>query len=228
MAEYSVGIATRNKIYAVSKRLFYERGVRATSYAQISEAADVNRGLIPYYFKSKANIAIAACIDFTDSIDRAMVEWWGADGFTLPERNIIFETIQFELLNRDPHVLRFYDEVMNDPECHDAMLKIQETVMNEIAAGSHVSVTPEQLRSITCMVNGTEAELVSALRSGYLQEPMEDFVRRDILCCYFLLGSDTEQANRWCDEGFAKARAVVPSCSEDFVVTLAPREGAEG
>ena len=53
MGEYAVGVATRTRIYRVCKGLFYEKGIKATSYNDICEAADINRGLIPYYFKSK-------------------------------------------------------------------------------------------------------------------------------------------------------------------------------
>lgn len=220
MAEYSVGIATRNRIYNVAKRLFYEQGFRATSYAQISEAAEVNRGLIPYYFKGKANIAIAVYHDLIAEIDRAMADYWGEDGYSLPERGVIFEVLQFKLLTENPNVLRFYNEVMSSPECHDATLKVQAELMNELAGISHRSVTASQLRSITCMLNGTETELVSALYTGYLDEPLEDYVRRDILCCYFLLGSDLDQVNAWCDAGFAKARDVMPVCDADFKLAL--------
>lgn len=218
MAEYSVGVATRSKIYKAAKALFYQQGVHETSYAHICAAAEVNKGLIPYYFKSKMNIACMVYRDFIAAIDNALVERWGEGSLSAPERNIIFELLMFRLLRANKNVLRFYSQVMSDPECHATTLASQEEVMNELAQGSHVSVDESELRSIICMVNGTEGELVMALCDGYLTESTEDFVRRDILACYFLLGSNIDLARQWCDEGFTKAEGLELSCNEDFEI----------
>lgn len=218
MAEYSVGVATKSKIYAVAKRLFYRYGPHETSYSQICGEADVNKGLIPYYFKSKMNIAVLVYRDFVDAIDAALLEHWGDGGLTPPEHNIIFEILMFRLLRDDSDVLRFYSQVMNDPECHETTLEMQKQVVNELASGSNVSVDGDALRSIICMLNGVEAELVLALEKGFITESIEELVRRDILTCYFLLGSSIEQARAWIDEGFEKSRGLTLSCSEDFEI----------
>lgn len=218
MAEYSVGVATKSKIYAVAKRLFLRYGPHETSYSQICGEAGVNKGLIPYYFKSKMNIAILVYRDFVASIDGALLEYWGEGALTSPERNIIFELLMFRLLRDDPDVLRFYSQVMNDPECHEATIGMQKQVMEEMASGSNVSIDGDALRSIICMLNGVEAELVLALEKGFITEPIEELVRRDILTCYFLLGSSIDQVRAWIDEGFEKARGLTLSCSEDFEI----------
>lgn len=48
----------RGKILRSACRLFMEQGFRKTSVRQIAEDAGVSLGLIPYYFKSKDNLAI--------------------------------------------------------------------------------------------------------------------------------------------------------------------------
>lgn len=50
---YQTGNATKNKILAQSKLLFHQKGYAATTYTDISAAANVNRALIPYHFQSK-------------------------------------------------------------------------------------------------------------------------------------------------------------------------------
>lgn len=50
---YPAGNATKNKILAQSKLLFQQKGYSATTYSDISSAANVNRALIPYHFQSK-------------------------------------------------------------------------------------------------------------------------------------------------------------------------------
>ena len=101
MGEYAVGVATRTRIYRVCKELFYRKGIKATSYNDICEAAEVNRGLIPYYFKSKNNIAIEVLGDFVDSMEAAVNAWWSPDDMVQPERNIKIELLMFRLLSED-------------------------------------------------------------------------------------------------------------------------------
>ena len=123
MGEYAVGVATRTRIYRVCKGLFYEQGIKATSYNDICEAADINRGLIQYYFESKNNIAIEVLRDFVDSMEAAVNEWWGPDAMVQPERNIMIELLMFRLLAEDERACRFYSEIRADGAFHEARLK---------------------------------------------------------------------------------------------------------
>lgn len=56
---YPAGNATKNKILAQSKLLFQQKGYTATTYSDISSAANVNRALIPYHFQSKPTLGKA-------------------------------------------------------------------------------------------------------------------------------------------------------------------------
>lgn len=220
MGEYSVGIATRSKIYDVAKRLFYEQGVKATSYAQISREAEVNKGLIPYYFKTKPKLAMQVDREFLGGIDDAIWGHWGEDGLTDPEFHMIYELLMFRLLERDPQVLRFYSDVMGDPDCHDACLALQRETMGQIAMGSGIAVSDAALQTIVAMVNGTESELVHALQSAQLHESVEDFVRRDVLCCYFLLGADTAAVEEVFDRSLDLCEGLTLACGPDFSVSV--------
>lgn len=54
--KYETGIATRKLILEESKKLFLEKGFRATGYDDICNAAHVNRGSVYYHFKQKGII----------------------------------------------------------------------------------------------------------------------------------------------------------------------------
>lgn len=45
------------RIFTAARRLFLEKGFTATTTREIASAADVTLGLIPYYFKTKDNLA---------------------------------------------------------------------------------------------------------------------------------------------------------------------------
>ena len=58
MKEYSQkGLATRDRILSVSKRLFCEKGYRGTTYTDICGECKINPGTIFHHFKTKKNIA---------------------------------------------------------------------------------------------------------------------------------------------------------------------------
>ncbi len=56
MANYKPGEETKSRILKVSKELFYNNGLKNTTYNQISKKANVNIGTIVYHFGSIENI----------------------------------------------------------------------------------------------------------------------------------------------------------------------------
>lgn len=58
MKNYSNGLTTKEKIIEVSKELFYEKGYKSTTFAEICAQSQVNPGSIAYHFGTKRNIAL--------------------------------------------------------------------------------------------------------------------------------------------------------------------------
>lgn len=58
MGNYENGASTRRAIVDACKKLFYEKGYRETSYADICREAHVNRGTIYYHFPTKEAIQL--------------------------------------------------------------------------------------------------------------------------------------------------------------------------
>lgn len=221
MAAYSVGIATKARIFQTSKRLFYDQGVKETSFTQISKLTSVNRGVITYHFKNKANIVIEVYHDFITAIDKALDEQWGSDArYTKPVRNIVYEYLMFRLLRENRNVCRFYSEVLSSPECHEACTQMQLEVMGELEEGAGVTLPKESLRAIAVMLNGTESELVQAVYDGTLTESVEDFVHRDIRVCYFMLDVPMGEVEQWWQESMNLARGLTLTCDADFNVRV--------
>lgn len=220
MAEYSVGVATKGKIFETAKELFYEKGVEATSYTDISERAGVNRGLVSYHFKSKANIAREVFAGFVDSMEAAVEERWGDEDVTLSVCNVLVELFQFRLLSENPNALRFYSEIMSGLDYHEDMFEVQGEVVDKMLKGIGKTMAEDARRTITCMMSGTEMELVQAMRTGYLTESVESFVRRDLLWAYFLLGVDSSEVDAWCDEAYALAEGLTMECGPDFICRI--------
>ena len=71
---YQAGIATKQLILDVSRKLFAEKGYNNTTYTDISNAAGMNRGLIPYHFKNKQSLGNAVCRNIFDEAYNSVVE----------------------------------------------------------------------------------------------------------------------------------------------------------
>jgi AcrR family transcriptional regulator len=66
---------TRSRIVQAANRLFYRKGYNRTSFTDVVDAADVPRGNIYYYFKTKDDILHAA-IEYRLDVIRSMLEEW--------------------------------------------------------------------------------------------------------------------------------------------------------
>jgi AcrR family transcriptional regulator len=66
---------TRNRILQAANRLFYRKGFNRTSFTDVVDAADVPRGNIYYYFKTKEDILHAA-VEYRLEVIHAMLDEW--------------------------------------------------------------------------------------------------------------------------------------------------------
>lgn len=79
---YQAGLRTRQLILDVSKKLFYSKGYIKTTYTDISEAADMNRGLIPYHFKNKQTLGFSVCMDIINNTLQAVSDMLDTDSLS--------------------------------------------------------------------------------------------------------------------------------------------------
>jgi AcrR family transcriptional regulator len=94
---------TRQRIVEAANRLFYHKGYHQTSFSDVVEAANVPRGNIYYYFKTKDQILEAAIRYRLDRISQ-MLENWNGDYRTPIERLQRFVDI---LTNSADSITRF-------------------------------------------------------------------------------------------------------------------------
>lgn len=74
----SKGDQVRHLIVETANRLFYERGYNHTSFTDIVDATDVQRGNIYYYFKTKDDI-LRAVIDHRLEVITEMLNSWNRE-----------------------------------------------------------------------------------------------------------------------------------------------------
>mgnify|MGYP001816595945 FL=1 len=76
---------TRQRIIETANRLFYQQGYAATSFSDVVNAANVPRGNIYYYFKTKDDI-LRAAISFRAERISSMLQNWSEQYSTPVER----------------------------------------------------------------------------------------------------------------------------------------------
>lgn len=64
MPKFDKNLQIKNDILETAKKLFYEKGYNNTTFADIASSLCITKGLISYYFESKANLANTVYHDF--------------------------------------------------------------------------------------------------------------------------------------------------------------------
>src|SRR5882672_7521685 len=88
---------TRDQIVQAADRLFYQKGYEYTSFSNISDAVEISRGNVTFYFKTKDEI-LEAVIDLRLDRTQRMLNQWEADGERCEDR--IKSFINILIMNR--------------------------------------------------------------------------------------------------------------------------------
>lgn len=99
MANYENGLETKTRIIDTCKELFYSKGFDKTTFKDIGQIADVNQGLIVYYYKTKNVLANTVFQDVMTEMMR-QIELFFADEDNLT-RYFISDFLYFRLLYED-------------------------------------------------------------------------------------------------------------------------------
>lgn len=220
MGKYSVGITTQTKIVDCCKTLFYQKGVMQTSYEEICAAADINRGLIPYHFKSKNNIATMIFREFIENGDRLICDVCGEDENL---RFIATNALYYDLEKRDPNFCRFYNEIESNAFWSDVTLEMQYYIMNKLIDYNGLEIAQEARRTIACMCEGVEQALVHGIASGFLVEDAWSIAARDSMFFFGALGMEQGKIQQYLEMGRNFYNKYCLYCGPDFSVTLRNR-----
>ncbi len=109
---YEKGIQTRNHLYQISKKLFYEQGYENTKIKDIATVADTPIGLFTYYFKTKDNIVHEIYADYYKQINDFLNELSIAEFDNSILRHAALSQIYFDLILNNENNRRFYYEIL--------------------------------------------------------------------------------------------------------------------
>lgn len=111
---YLVGEQTKRRIFEISRQLFYKQGYDETTYDDISKLAEINRALIPYYFKNKKTLALfiheQLIEDYFSTCDKAL----DGTGISAEGRTAFYMFGYYRLLknrNLSKFLVQFHSEI---------------------------------------------------------------------------------------------------------------------
>lgn len=169
MAKYSKGIDTQKNILAAARRLFYENGYADTTTRQIAAAADINLGLIKYYFDSKADIALHIYLDVRDYHSDYIRQY----GYSELELNLIASASELKICFSNPHFCQFYHEIYQE---YKVLQTFRERVTRSLKTNS---TRPESYRSLAayCLASMKPALINHYIMSGDNHFSSETYIR---------------------------------------------------
>ena len=219
MAEYQSGIETKALIYNASKHLFYENGLDGTSFSMIGSATGVNKSLISYHFKSKANLARAVYEEFLDSF-----QTWLYSDLIHEEFGVAFSCasiVLFRFTCSNLSFRRFYNEMKNSPDLSDFSYEIQNDLIRRIAEAYHIDISNEDLITLSCMYEGVERSLISGVCAGRITQDPEQVVHRDMTFVFSSFGFCTEKIEQMFADGLALASRYRIHMEDGFAASFA-------
>ena len=176
----SSGSSTARAILDAAAQLFIQKGYRKVTTREIAAAADVNLGLIPYYYTSKENLAASV---MRDANDRAYAEVFR----TLPkdlgcaEQLYLSTLLLWKQFSDDAMV--FFLEYL---ECcgYTRVSETFEQMAEAVLVHYDLHLAPQKHALFLHALKGAESQMLIARNKGDLQTSQEE-ISRVILTNYF-------------------------------------------
>lgn len=155
---YITGNQTKEKIIKEAKRLLYIQGFSNTTYDHISHAADINRALIPYHFKSKQSLGQTIYAKLLDDFLTRLDSILDINEFSDDFISILHITAYYRLLENLPFS-RFLKELQADTD-FSVFMEDSEQILLEGLLKSNKKLTTNEIHILLVSEIGMKKELI--------------------------------------------------------------------
>jgi len=146
---------TEDKILESAQYIFHHKGFDGARMQEIADKAEINKGLLHYYYKSKDklfesvfNIALEQMLgrlDITLKEDIGLftkIEKLAESYITVLSKNTFVPNFVFQEINRNPE---FFNEKFKKFNSLEGIKKFEEQIIEETSKGSIIEIDPKQL-----------------------------------------------------------------------------------
>lgn len=201
---YLTGEKTKRKILKESKKLFFKNGFTDTTYDDISNAAKVNRALIPYHFKSKQVLGQEIYCNIIDEFSNTINDILDIDQFSPDFVSILHFIAYFRLLGNNSRLSRFVFQLLTDGT--DSVFSTEKEKELLLGFGSKFSQLQEEEQAILVQLNiGMKKESVRMIYFSNEDTDIDQIARMNM---QMLLGY-AGYSKRKADELIAAAFEVI-------------------
>jgi AcrR family transcriptional regulator len=190
------GDKTRKRILVVAERLFSSKGFDATSVDQIARTAGVNKALIYYHFKNKADLVLKMFESIIDEVSAHTEQ--PAELVTAGDGRDLLEKVQKEvgfLVGRQQILSLMLAEALRSNRHDDFLFRCAELIIEKEHGGPALARATGGRRRLP------RSQMVHEFFTGFL--PLVAFVAlRDRWCAYF--DYEPEQVTKEFVEAFAR------------------------
>lgn len=204
MAQYKKGMETKHKLLSFSKKLFYEKGYTSTSCKNICEEANLNLGLIPYYFKSKKNIASVIysyfLIDVKELIKNIMTN--KLHNYELKYATAVENWVFMHLLLDDDNYRRFYYEISKENLLLDENTKVIEFFFKLHNNTYRLNLSNNEIKLIRVLNAMSSMGLIDKFVEGYFDMTIDELIEYKIRHMYSLMKIDSKEIDDIVDTSY--------------------------
>jgi len=148
-------VSTENKILESAQYVFHHKGFDGARMQEIADKAEINKGLLHYYYKSKEklfesvfNIALGQMLGRLDSTLNEDVDLFTKienlvnSYISILSKNTFVPNFVFQEINRNPE---FFNEKFKQFNSLEGIKKFEEQIKEETAKGTIIEINPKQL-----------------------------------------------------------------------------------
>lgn len=144
---------TAQAILQAAYDLFLQRGYTDVTTRDIASAANVNLGLIPYYFKSKENLAILVSMKLNDEMYQEAFSKVSSN-LKSAEKLYVYTAVNMQYCFG--RFAKFHYEFLASPNGNYQVSQTFRRIAQEVIETYHLQVTPEENEIYMAAMKGAE------------------------------------------------------------------------
>lgn len=162
-ATYNAGNLTKEKIINATKKLLYKQGFTDTTYDDISNAAGINRALIPYHFKSKQMLGETIYSEIISNFLERFDSILDISEFSPDFVSILHITAYYQLL-KDNHFSQFVNELKADKDFSSFMQKSEALLLDGLL-NKNTKLSDSEITILLSSAIGMKKELFNLVNT---------------------------------------------------------------
>ena len=171
-SNYAVGKETQKKIWKAGRKLFYEKGLDATTYDDISKAAGINRALIPYYFKTKHQLGRKIFREITEEFYEELDKAIDLSQYSQQLQNNIQSFGYYRLLKNEQYG-RFAAQIFMNEVFTDDMTQSENDYIRAYIR-QDTNLTEKEIAILSRLDYGIEREIINVIHGNEKQADIDE------------------------------------------------------